>query len=165
MVFNTTRRRGTLDFAGLTAEVAGNPKRYVNFDLNFNLMLADDTISLGCYSSEGNLHMPVCSPLAYGTNPPQSGNHYPIWAAYKTYAQPFLPGFWVHNLEHGAVVLTYNCPGGCAADVARIQAFVDALPADCAGPPRRIILLPDPDLDVRVSAANAILHIGRRGQF
>src|SRR5439155_7974720 len=66
---------------------------------------------------------------------------------------PFLPGFWVHDLEHGAVVLTYNCPGGCADDVARIQAFVDKLPADCGTPPRRIVLVPDPDLDVRFAAS------------
>ncbi len=51
VVFNTTRRRGTLAFGGITAEVAGNPKRFVNFDLNFNFMLADETITLGCYYS------------------------------------------------------------------------------------------------------------------
>ncbi len=51
VVFNTTRRRGSLDFAGIAAEVAGVPKRFVNFDLNFNFMLDGDTISLGCYYS------------------------------------------------------------------------------------------------------------------
>jgi hypothetical protein len=102
---------------------------------------------------EGNLHMPVCSPLVYGTNPPSSGDHYPIWAAYRTYTKPFLPGFWVHSLEHGTVVISYNCSDGCPSDVARIQAFIDALPADCAGPPRRIILLPNPQLDVRFAAS------------
>src|SRR5882724_4807922 len=64
------------------------------------------------HPSEGNLHMGLCSPLFYATNPPSSGNHYPIWAAYQTYAQPLLPGFWVHNLEHGAIVMAYNCPQG-----------------------------------------------------
>ena len=111
------------------------------------------TVSFACNAIEGALHQPICSPLTYGTNPPSSGNHYPIWAAYKTYAAPFLPGFWVHDLEHGAVVLTYNCPGGCADDVVRIQAFIDKLPADCGTPPRRIVLLPDPDLDVRFAAS------------
>jgi amino acid adenylation domain-containing protein len=51
VVFNTTRRRGKLSFAGLTAEVASNPKRFVNFDLNFNFALTDDALSLGCYFS------------------------------------------------------------------------------------------------------------------
>jgi uncharacterized protein DUF3105 len=102
---------------------------------------------------EGNLHEPVCSPLSYGTNPPSSGNHYAIWASYRTYTQPFLPGFWVHCLEHGAVVIVYNCPDGCADDVARAQALIDALPADCGTPPRRVVMLPNPDLDVRFAAS------------
>jgi hypothetical protein len=102
---------------------------------------------------EGALHMAICSPLTFGTNPPSSGNHYGNWAAYRTYAKPFLPGFWVHSLEHGAVVIGYHCEGGCPEDVARAQAFIDALPADCGSPPRRVILLPNPDLDVRFAAS------------
>lgn len=51
VVFNTTRRRGALSLAGLEAEVTSNPKRFVNFDLNFNFALTNDTISLGCYYS------------------------------------------------------------------------------------------------------------------
>ncbi|MEO5960496.1 MAG: amino acid adenylation domain-containing protein [Opitutaceae bacterium] len=51
VVFNTTRRRGALTFDGLSAEVTSNPKRFVNFDLNFNFALAGDTLSLGCYYS------------------------------------------------------------------------------------------------------------------
>jgi hypothetical protein len=102
---------------------------------------------------EGATHMPICSPLSYGTNPPSSGNHYSVWAAYKTYDRPFSRGFWVHSLEHGAVVITYNCPEGCADEVAAVQAFIDCLPADCGDSVRRMILTPDPDLDVRFAAS------------
>src|SRR6202042_881476 len=70
---------------------------------------------------EGFDHVAVCSYVVYGTKPPSSGDHYPIWAAYKTYAAPIPEGFFVHNLEHGTIVLTYNCPSGCAADVAAAQ--------------------------------------------
>jgi len=105
------------------------------------------------HPSEGNLHMGTCAPLFYATNPPSSGNHYPIWAAYQTYQQPLLPGFWVHNLEHGAMVMAYNCAGGCPADVAAMQTFIDGLPADCGQPQRRMILLPNPALDVRFAAS------------
>jgi hypothetical protein len=105
------------------------------------------------HAIEGNLHMATCSPLTFGTNPPSSGNHYAIWAAYRTYTQPFLPGFWVHSLEHGAVVIGYHCDGGCPDEVARAQAFIDALPNDCGAPARRVILLPNPDLDVRFAAS------------
>ena len=102
---------------------------------------------------EGAQHMPLCSPLTYGTNPPSSGNHYPIWAAYQMYDRAIPRGFWVHSMEHGAVVFSYNCPGGCADEVAAVQAFIEGLPADCGANTRRVILTPDPDLDVRFAAS------------
>ena len=108
---------------------------------------------------EGFDHVPVCSSVTYRTKPPSSGNHYPIWAAYKTYATPIPEGFFVHNLEHGTVVLTYNCPNGCAADVAAAQAMIDALLTDpeCAAQGsavrRRTLMTPDPNLDVPFAAS------------
>jgi len=110
------------------------------------------------HASEGNQHsMSLCVPLVYLTNPPSSGTHYAVWAVYKTYTKPFLPGFWVHNLEHGAMVITYNCPGGCAAELADAQKFIDALPTDCPAAvnaqKRRVLMVPNPDLDVRFAAS------------
>ena len=108
---------------------------------------------------EGFTHIPVCSLTHYVSKPPSSGNHYPIWAAYKTYAAPIPEGFFVHDLEHGAIVLTYDCPNGCAADVAAAQAMLDALPADpdCAAQGstvrRRSLMTPDPGLDVPFAAS------------
>jgi len=60
-------------------------------------------------------------------------------------------------LEHGAVVFWYNCPEGCADEVAQAQAMIDSLPLDplCAGTgtPRRAVLVPNPDLDARWAAS------------
>jgi hypothetical protein len=114
---------------------------------------ADCQATIASHPVEGVQHVPICSPLSYQTNPPSSGNHYPMWAAYQTYDRPFPRGFWVHSLEHGAVVITYNCPGGCADEVADVQAFIDGLPADCGDTARRVIMTPDPDLDVRFAAS------------
>jgi hypothetical protein len=75
---------------------------------------------------------------------------------YKTYAQPVPWGFLMHGLEHGAVVIVYNCPGGCPAEVAAAQAWIDALPAAdllCPGEKPRVILAPDPGLNVRWAAS------------
>ena len=106
---------------------------------------------------EGATHVPACSSVTYRSNPPSSGDHYPIWAAFQSYAQPVPPGFLVHDLEHGAVVLAYHCPGGCAAEVAAAQAFIDALPVDpmCtgAGVARRVVMAPDPALTTRWAAS------------
>jgi hypothetical protein len=105
---------------------------------------------------EGALHVAECSVVEYQSNPPASGSHYGIWAAYVSYPFAVPRGYWVHSLEHGAVVITYDCPEGCADEVAMAQAFIDALPADpicSASAERRVILTPDPLLDVRWAAS------------
>jgi hypothetical protein len=107
------------------------------------------------HPDEGALHVDCLPVPTYGTNPPSSGNHYPTWADFKTYPTPVPWGHLVHSLEHGAVIIVYNCPDGCADEVARAQAFIDALPVDpeCAAPDvRRVILAPDPLLDARWAA-------------
>jgi hypothetical protein len=109
---------------------------------------------------EGYTHVSVCSYVEYGTKPPSSGNHYPVWAAFETYSAPIPEGFWVHDLEHGGVVFTYDCPDeGCASDIAAAQTFIDGMTADplcdpSAGNPRvRMTMTPDPNLDVRFAAS------------
>ncbi len=108
------------------------------------------------HADEGATHVPCTQSVPYMTNPPSSGNHYACWAAYRTYTSPIPWGNLVHSLEHGAMILLYNCPQGCAADVAAMQAFIDGLPLDanCGASlgKDRIILMPDPDLDVRFAA-------------
>jgi hypothetical protein len=106
---------------------------------------------------EGAQHVTPCAPTPYNTNPPSSGNHYSVWAAFQTYDVPVAPGFLVHDLEHGAIVVGYNCPSGCASEVAALQAWINRRPVDplCEGfsARRRIILAPNPALDVRFAAA------------
>jgi hypothetical protein len=110
---------------------------------------------------EGHTHVTECSYVEYHSKPPSSGNHYPFWAAYKTYTAPIPEGFWVHNLEHGAVVVTYNCPKGCDADIAAAGQMLANLPTDtstsCLSATRRVrrrsILVPDPNLDVPFAAS------------
>jgi len=108
---------------------------------------------------EGYNHVPVCSAVTYATKPPSSGDHYPIWAAYKSYTAAVPEGFWVHNLEHGAIVLSFNCPAGCASDIASAQGLIAAQPADplcdpsAGDPPARMVMTPDPKLDVKFAAS------------
>jgi hypothetical protein len=97
-------------------------------------------------------HVAVCSEVSYPDNPPAGGSHYSQWAAFQSYSFPVPRGFWVHDMEHGAVVYSYNCPDGCAEEVAQVQALIDTLPGDplcSAAAPRRVLLTPDPLLDVR----------------
>jgi hypothetical protein len=102
-------------------------------------------------------HQAQCSAVTYDTNPPSGGNHYATWAAFQTYSFPLSPGFLVHSLEHGAIVLWYNCADGCDAEVAAAQAFIDALPEDALcdgqGAARRLVLVPYPALERRWAAS------------
>jgi hypothetical protein len=106
------------------------------------------------HALEGYNHIPCTMPASYLSTPPSSGNHYSNWMAYQAYTTPIPWGNLVHNLEHGAIVIVYNCPQGCSDEVARAQAWMSALPADAAGCAKnRIILAPDPDLPVRFAAS------------
>jgi hypothetical protein len=125
------------------------------------------TATIARHPDEGASHVDCLPVPTYGTNPPSSGNHYMVWADYKTYDAPVPWGHLVHSLEHGAIVIVYNCPGGCPDEVARAQAMIDGLPypldpadvdvagrAACVAPTKgRIILAPAPTLDVRWAAS------------
>ena len=102
------------------------------------------------------IHVATCALIDYPTNPPSSGQHYPVWADFGVYDFPLPRGFWVHNLEHGAVVVTYHCPEGCASEVAAATAWLGQLSADaaCAAGRPRVLLVPDPLLDVRWAASS-----------
>ena len=121
---------------------------------------ADSPLNCGTivtpYAVDPSPHVTQCFPVVYSSNPPTSGPHYPSWAAFQTYATPIPHGFTVHDLEHGAIVISYKCVGGCAAELAALQAFIDARPADpaCVAPTKsRIVVTSDPLLDVPFAAA------------
>src|SRR5262245_37068183 len=63
---------------------------------------------------EGQGHVPEGTQITYKNQPPSSGQHYPRPYGYGFYTEPVVAGFWVHNLEHGSVVILYNCPTDCA---------------------------------------------------
>lgn len=101
-------------------------------------------------------HIPDCTPVDYATNPPSSGPHYPTWADFGEYDFALPRGFWVHNLEHGAVVVTYHCEDGCEQDLAAARAWLAGLKPDAgcdANGPARALLIPDPKLDVPWAAS------------
>ncbi len=100
-------------------------------------------------------HIDVCAAVHYPHNPPMTGKHYPIWADYRIYDQPVPWGFLVHSLEHGAVVLAYNTDDPSVP--AALKDLYDTASVDvlCAtlGRRARLVVVPDPDLDVTVAAS------------
>jgi hypothetical protein len=76
----------------------------------------------------------------YEDTPPTGGNHDPCWAAWGEHAEELADEQWVHNMEHGGVVLLYNCPGGCETERASLAGFVEDHPGNS-------LLAPYADMD------------------
>jgi len=106
-------------------------------------------------------HVPVGEPLPYTSRPPVGGPHYAQpYPDYGLTDAPVDPGYWVHNLEHGAVVLLYRCPAGCLGVVTDLQAVYDSLPDDTEvhHGVARMLITEDDDMD----HAFAIVAWGRK---
>jgi hypothetical protein len=105
-------------------------------------------------------HVSDGTEVSYATNPPSSGPHYAKWARWNvTYDDPILPREnYVHNLEHGGVVLLYRCDTPCPAVVAGLEGLAAELPQDpkCTPPIRtRTLIVNDPELPAGVQVAAA----------
>jgi Protein of unknown function (DUF3105) len=78
----------------------------------------------------GHLHVNPGTTVTYANCPPASGKHYnvaglgPIDGGLYGPNDATVPEGWVHNLEHGAIVLLYSCPNGAGpgcTDAAQAQ--------------------------------------------
>lgn len=104
-------------------------------------------------------HVAIGTPVQYDSNPASSGPHYPIWAAYQEYTVPVDARYYVHDEEHGAVILLYNCPpsSDCTSVVTGLEQVVASVPPDPAcvgsGVSVRYVLAPDPTIPTPIAAA------------
>lgn len=57
----------------------------------------------------GRQHVTDISSITYNSNPPTSGPHFEVWAKKGAYSDVISDGHLIHSLEHGYVVLSYNC--------------------------------------------------------
>jgi hypothetical protein len=102
-----------------------------------------------------HVHVAQGTQITYMHNPPTSGCHYSLGVG----VAPISPGvyqpsnaakltaeFWVHNLEHGYIVVSYNCPSACDSDLATLDAWFHTLPPDAGGgvPYAKFIAVPYP---------------------
>lgn len=58
---------------------------------------------------EGRNHLSEGSKIDYQFNPPTSGDHYPSWIAKGFYEEPRMDGNLIHSLEHGYIIIWYDC--------------------------------------------------------
>jgi hypothetical protein len=112
-------------------------------------------------ANEGWRHENDPADHVYTANPPASGPHYPVWASWGVHDDVVERGQWVHNLEHGGIVLLI---GDDASDEAEdeLRAAFDDIPDDEECGHKRTLLTRDPEMDdpVAAVAADAVLVPG-----
>jgi hypothetical protein len=84
-------------------------------------------------------HDHVTGPVTYSVVPPVGGPHNPIWMNAGVYTSAIPNERAVHNLEHGAVWITYN-PSLSVSEVAKLVAFVG-----------KQTLIAEPASDIRIA--------------
>ncbi len=84
---------------------------------------------------EGGSHAP------YNSSPPTSGWHFDRWASWGIKDEPLPPELFIHNMEHGGVILHYNCPDGCPDEIDQMSEIVSLTD--------ETILMPNPDMESR----------------
>jgi hypothetical protein len=84
-------------------------------------------------------HDHVAGPVTYSVTPPVGGPHNPIWMNAGVYTSAIPNERAVHNLEHGAVWITYN-PSLSVSEVAKLVAFVG-----------KQTLIAEPASDIRIA--------------
>jgi hypothetical protein len=107
---------------------------------------------------EPALHVPIGSAITWSTNPPATGMHFPIWAKWDHHYTALDRGYWIHNAEHGGIVLLYRCPEGCPDVVDALISVARSFSPDpaCAAPVRnRLLVVADPLLPEGVQVAAA----------
>jgi hypothetical protein len=141
------RNRRRLLYAGLIAVIAvGGALVYASFTTKGYVCLSEWTAPspaptvapsatphIGYFQDDlGRTHVPLGTRVRYAFCPPASGQHYnapgvagPIEARFYASTETTIPQNWIHNMEHGGMVLLYRCGSGDNCD----QAQQDALRA------------------------------------
>jgi hypothetical protein len=93
-------------------------------------------------ADEGRNHIPDTQQPQYVHHPPASGPHYDAPAEWAVYDQPVPEGRWVHNLEHGGIVILYKCPAGCPDLVKQLEDFYTAAPQSARWKEVKLVVTP-----------------------
>ncbi len=103
------------------------------------------------------LTIPATSGGHYGVTPPSDELPFGSPAKWGSYPVPLGDEVQIHNLEHGGIILNYNCPDGCPELVEQLQSLIP-------GSGAQFILAPYPDMSTRI-AITSWRHIDQMDEF
>jgi hypothetical protein len=99
---------------------------------------------------EGRTHVPDGTPINYKSYPPASGTHYPEPTKAGFYPTPLPEGTFVHNLEHGYIVVLYK-PSLDAASQQQLRQIVQDFPKSKFGTVK-LVVAPYDKMDAPITA-------------
>lgn len=117
-------------------------------------------------ADEGRAHTEPPERVSYRSYPPSSGTHYgtvPPVSSYVLHAEPVQPEFYVHALEHGSIVIVYNCrPEDCEQLRRDLGSLYGQVSRSKWGHVK-LLITPDPSIDpgIVVLAWNRRLDLDR----
>ena len=98
----------------------------------------------------GQEHVPQGTKITYQEYPPSSGKHWPVWAPWGIYRDAVPEEVFVHNLEHGGIVILYNCATPCPDLVRQLDETWAALPKSKFGHVK-VVVSPNPRVKGRLA--------------
>ncbi len=91
-------------------------------------------------ADEGAGHAATGAALTFKHYPPSSGNHYDTPAQAGFYEEPVAEGYWLHSMEHGNVVVLYNCQDGCTEMKAQLKTLISKAPTRRCPTPKLLVM-------------------------
>lgn len=101
-------------------------------------------------------HTHVTGPVTYSVSPPVGGDHNPVWLTCGVYDKPVPSEYAAHDLEHGAIWITYR-PGLPRAEISQLKSLAGrqrTLSPGGVPSSRYIDLTPYPGLSAPVVASS-----------
>jgi hypothetical protein len=101
---------------------------------------------------EGAFHIEFPETATYEHYPPSSGLHYGRILEWGLYDEEVPPEFWVHNLEHGGIVVLYNCSDDCAEVEVALEELLATAPPEEVFNEVKIVVSPNSQIESPVVA-------------
>jgi hypothetical protein len=78
--------------------------------------------------------------------------HFGSYLNWGMYDEEVPPEFWVHSLEHGGIVVLYNCKSNCANAKQALKDFYSSAPPDSLFQKIKILITPNSKITLPVIA-------------
>ena len=115
-------------------------------------------------------HVNPPTQVTYNHDPPTSGCHYNLGGGQGQLAAPVPAGtynqeipaeYWVHNLEHGYVVVLYNCPNNsCPGDFQTLLNWDKGLTPESGFTYAKVLVLPWHTMKVKFACVSWDWYLG-----